>query len=267
MQNSSTLGYKPTGYAKNLLNTTPSTGVVNTVTASLPVVSSGGTNPNISLAVSGVTPGSYTLTNLTVSSSGIITSAASGTAPTPVSISSTGGTYSVSGTSSPYGAPINTSTVQTTTVPTDLYYLSGSLRKITSRQKISVANNTPTNINLLPDPTLLYPLGTAQTWAHVIKLEIICLAPDSQFNQWELEFTVRQSTSDVLTPQTSPILWRASRQDFTNTPNVIIPTIDSANFFLQNTQITNGQINVVNWITGAPTCQWFVNTEVQHFIY
>ena len=266
MQNSSFSGYKPTGYAKNLLNVIPSTGTVTDVTASLPLTSTGGSTPNLAMVASGVTPGSYTVSTITVNSYGLVTSAATGSAVQNI-ISGPTTSFDVIGTSSPYGVPIPTSTVQTTTVPTDLYYFNSQLRKITTRQKISVADNTPTNINLLPDPALLYPLGTAQTWAHVIKLEIICLAPDSQFNQWELEFTVRQSTSDVLTPQSSPILWRASRQDFLNTPNVIIPSINSANFFLQNTQILNGQINVVNWITGAPTCQWFLNTEVQHFIY
>jgi len=266
MQNSSSFGYKPTGYAKNLLNTIPSTGTVTNVTASLPLISTGGATPNLSMAASGVTPGSYTLSSITVNSSGLVTAASNGSALMD-HITGTGGTYSVSGTSSPYGAPINTSTVQTTTIPTDLYYLNGSLRRITSRQKVSVIDHTATDIPLLPDSSLLYPLGTSQAWAHVIKLEIVCLAPDSTFNQWELEFTVRQSTSDVLTPQTDPILWRSSRADYTNTPNVILPAINSVNFFLTNTQILAGVINVVNWITGAPTCQWFLNTEVQHFIY
>lgn len=266
MQNSSFFGYKPAGYAKNLLNVIPSTGTVTDVTASLPLTSTGGSTPNLAMVASGVVAGSYTVSTITVNSYGLVTSAATGSAVQNI-ISGPTSSFDVIGTSSPYGAAVNTSTVQTTTVPTDLYYLNSQLRKIVSRQKVAVANNVPTNINLLPDAGLLYPLGTGQTWAHVIKLEIVCMAPDSQFNQWELEFTVRQSSSDVLTPQTSPILWRASRSDFTNTPNVIIPTIDSANFFLQNTQILNGQINVVNWITGAPICQWFVNTEVQHFIY
>jgi hypothetical protein len=266
MQNSSSFGYKPTGYAKNLLNTVPSTGTVTNVTASLPLTSTGGTTPNLAMVASGVTPGSYTVSTITVNSYGLVTAAATGSAVQNI-ISGPSSSLDVIGTSSPYGAPVSTSTVQTTTVPTDLYYLSGQLRKITSRQKVSVADSTPTNINLLPNAGLLYPLGTSQAWAHVIKLEIVCLAPDSTFNQWELEFTVRQSTSDVLTPQTSPILWRSSRADYTNTPNVILPSINSANFFLQNAQILAGQINVVNWITGAPTCQWFLNTEVQHFIY
>jgi len=266
MQNSSFFGYKPTGYAKNLLNVIPSTGTVTDVTASLPLTSTGGSTPNLSMVASGVTPGSYTLASITVNSNGLVTAASSGSVSSD-NITGAGGTYSVSGTSSPYGSAVNTSTVQTTTIPTDLYYFNSQLRKITSRQKVSVADSTPTNINLLPDFGLLYPLGLSQAWAHVVKLEIICMAPDSTFNQWELEFTVRQSTSDVLTPQTSPILWRSSRSDYTNTPNVIIPTINSANFFLQNAQILAGQINVLNWITGAPTCQWFLNTEVQHFIY
>lgn len=266
MQNSSFFGYKPTGYAKNLLNVIPSTGTVTDVTASLPLTSTGGSTPNLAMVASGVTPGSYTVSTITVNSYGLITAASTGSAVQNI-ISGPTTSFDVIGTSSPYGAPIPTSTVQTTTIPTDLYYFNGQLRSVTSRQKVSVADSTPTNINLLPDAGLLYPLGLGESWAHVVKLEIICMAPDSTFNQWELEFTVRQSTSDVLTPQTSPILWRASRQDYTNTPNVIIPTIDSANFFLQNTQILAGQINVLNWITGAPTCQWFLNTEVQHFIY
>lgn len=53
-------------------------GGVSSVTATSPIVSTGGTTPNITHAVSGVTPGSYTNANITVNSFGHVSAASNG---------------------------------------------------------------------------------------------------------------------------------------------------------------------------------------------
>jgi hypothetical protein len=57
-------------------------GTVTAVTGSAPIASSGGTTPAISLNASGVTPGSYTNANITVTAKGLISTAANGSAGT-----------------------------------------------------------------------------------------------------------------------------------------------------------------------------------------
>ena|GEM_PF-2638617 len=64
-------------YINAKLNGLSSAGV-SSVTAVSPLVSSGGTSPSISLSASGVAPGSYTNSNITVNSQGLITSASNG---------------------------------------------------------------------------------------------------------------------------------------------------------------------------------------------
>lgn len=71
-------------------------GGVNTVTATAPIASSGGANPNITHNVSGVVAAAYTNASITVDDKGHVTLAASGTAPVTgvtatAPITSTGG--------------------------------------------------------------------------------------------------------------------------------------------------------------------------------
>lgn len=62
---------------------TAGAGPVNSVTASAPLASSGGANPNISHLNSGVVAGAYTSANITVDAKGHITLAANGTGGVP----------------------------------------------------------------------------------------------------------------------------------------------------------------------------------------
>jgi hypothetical protein len=64
-------------------------GTVTAVTATAPLVSSGGSTPNISLANTAVTPGSYTYGSFTVDPQGRLTAAADGVAPV-TSVTGTG---------------------------------------------------------------------------------------------------------------------------------------------------------------------------------
>lgn len=76
---------------------------VTSVTATSPIVSSGGSTPNITHAASGVAAGSYTYAAITVDSSGHVTAASAGTQPltslsgsSPITVSGSGASRSLS---------------------------------------------------------------------------------------------------------------------------------------------------------------------------
>lgn len=82
-------------------------GSVDSVTASPPLASSGGANPNITHLASAVTPGSATYASLTVDADGHVTALASGTAPV-TSVSGTSGQVSSTGGATPVLALVAT---------------------------------------------------------------------------------------------------------------------------------------------------------------
>lgn len=136
-----------------------SLGGVTSVTASEPILSSGGSTPNISLDSSGVVSGSYTNATLTVNKQGILTSAGSGTAPiTSITVSaplgSTGGTTPVITVSSSGVAP-NTYTFATLTINGQGFVTSagsgspGTVTNVTASSPITSTSGATPNIALI----------------------------------------------------------------------------------------------------------------------
>lgn len=76
---------------------------VTSVSATSPIVSSGGATPNLTHAISGVTAGSYTYASITVNAQGHVTAASNGAAPitnvsgsSPITVAVSGSTRTVS---------------------------------------------------------------------------------------------------------------------------------------------------------------------------
>lgn len=80
--------------ANNAADARGNLGAVGTVTASLPIVSSGGLSPDISHATSGVSAGTYSYATMTVDARGHVTAASSGAAP----VTSVGATSPITST-------------------------------------------------------------------------------------------------------------------------------------------------------------------------
>jgi hypothetical protein len=95
---------------------------VAAVTATLPLSSSGGSTPDLSLSASGVTAGSYTYSSVTVDSFGLVTSASSGIPPVTSITAGTGlsgGTITTTGTIALADTAVTAGTYTYSTVTVD----------------------------------------------------------------------------------------------------------------------------------------------------
>lgn len=180
-------------------------------------------------------------------------------------ITGTAGVVSVQNNATFNGNAVN-GIYQTNNFPLYLNYLGPKLRTITDSQSFANPSGSTHTFDWLSDTNLIFPIGMGVAWVHIFKLRIVGMYPGSTNVTQETEFTVRQTTSDVIVPQADPILFRQVHSDVAQcVPNTTYSSGDWANYLLRpGVELPAGQIVVSNTDALASTVTWYLQTECTH---